>query len=90
MGRDRKNYAACKLVIGTAVEAESFSTNRKAGYLESKTKQLIVSSVSENVLHLLSRCKNSESLFDKLEMLYGTRLNDLDELYTVSKFCLQQ
>lgn len=80
--KGRENYAIWKLVIKAAVEAESFVTNRRAGYLESKTKQFILSSVSEKILYSISQCEDSQTMFDKLETLYGNRKEDLDNLHT--------
>ena len=80
--KDRENYVIWKFVIDAAVEAESFVTNRRADYLESKTKQFIVSSVSEKILYSISQYADSQTMFNKLETLYGNRKEDLNNLYT--------
>ncbi len=81
--KGRENYTTWKLVINTILEAESFSgANKRAGNMESKTKQLIVTTVSDKILYSLSECIDSKSMFEKLEVLYTNRKDDLDELHT--------
>lgn len=81
--KGRENYAVWKLVINTVIEAEASNTSgKKSAYLEARTKQLIVTSVSEKILLSISQCENSESMFEKIEKLYGNRESDLDELHT--------
>ncbi|KAL6960084.1 hypothetical protein U1Q18_049607, partial [Sarracenia purpurea var. burkii] len=59
--QDEKNYPTWKLVIDTVIQAEASSlTNKKQGYLEAKTKELIVTSVCERVLNSLTECGSSD------------------------------
>lgn len=73
--KSRENYCAWRLVVDAVADMEK-NSGKKASWVEAKIKQVILMSVSEKILLCLVECKDSESMFEKLESLYGASEND--------------